>query len=265
MSERRRFIARVMVVGLLATIVRSPSEAQAAGSAEEIVRRLLASDPFGFNDATIDAHLVVVDRTGSKRSLAFRAISRRYAPPESETLLRFSAPPDMAGAGFLQIEHRDADDDRYLFLPELGRSRRIAGSLRSSAFMGTDFAFADLDRRDLREGIDTLLPDVSVAQYACHVVQVVPTRSDSPYSRIVVYVRPDNGVPLKMEMFDRAQVLAKTFDARELRRVDGVWYIVSSRMTNHPLQHTTELVIDQVASTQAASDDLFSVRNLEKP
>ncbi len=52
--------------------------------------------------------------------------------------MRISAPPDLAGAGFLQVQRRDGDDERYLFLPELKTARRVSGSLRATAFMGTE-------------------------------------------------------------------------------------------------------------------------------
>jgi hypothetical protein len=205
-----------------------------------------------------------VEGQARRSTLSLVARSRRYDPPFSKSLVRFTAPADLAGAGFLQIQKRDGDDDRFLFLPELKRSRRIAGNLRGTSFMGTDFSFADLDRRDLRESNTTKLPDENVGPHACFRLQTTPKRSDSPYSLVELWVRKDNYLPLKMKMYDRAKVLFKTFTAQEVRRISGRWYITKSRMVDHVQTHETELVIENIAPATDIADDEFTVRNLEK-
>jgi hypothetical protein len=67
-----------------------------------------------------------------------------------------------------------------------------------------------------------------------------------------------------MNMYDKSNVLLKTFTAQEVRRVGGHWYISKSRMVDHVHTHETELVIDSVTPTAEISDDEFTVRNLEK-
>lgn len=235
-----------------------------APSSADILSHVVEGDPWGIGGATLSARAILTDKNGAKTELAFTARSRRYDPPFSKSIVRFSAPPDLGGAGFLQVQNRTGDDDRYLFLPDLKRSRRIAGNLRGNSFMGTDFSYADLDRRDLRETTSSLLPDENVGQQPCYRLTTGPTRSDSPYSRVELWVRKDNYLPLKMEMYDRANVLMKTFTAREVRRVSGHWYITKSRMHSHIDSHDTELVLDAVAPASDIADDEFTVRNLEK-
>ena len=179
-------------------------------------------------------------------------------------MVRFSAPPDLAGAGFLQIQNRQGDDDRYLFLPDLKRSRRISGNLRKNAFMGTDFSFADIDRRDLRDGAAALLGEETLGKNAVLRLQIKTKREDSPYARIELWVRKDTYLPLKMQMYDAANVLVKTFAAEQVQRVSGRWFITRSRMTNHVESHVTELVLDQVKVTTAIAEDELTVRALEK-
>ena len=132
--------------------------------------------------------------------------------------------------------------------------------------MGTDFSFADLDRRDLREGEPKLLADENIGKFACYHVEVTPGRADSQYARIVVWVRKDNFLPLKQEMYDKANVLAKTFGSDEVRRVSGTWFITRSHMINHKENHRTDLTLDDVAPVKAPgfSDDEFTLRALEK-
>lgn len=248
-----------------ATLFVAPSvSADAAPTAQELVTKFLDSDPWGLGDAVLTAHAKLTDKRGSSSELVFTARSRRHDPPYSKSMVRFSAPADLAGAGFLQIQNRGADDDRFLFLPELKRSRRISGNLRGNSFMGTDFSFADLDRRDFRESRATSKPDEAIGKFPCFHVEAVPSRSDSPYGAVEVWLRKDNLLPLKMVMYDHAHVLMKTFTTLEVRRVSGRWYVTKSRMEDPVHSHTTDLVLTDIAPATDIPDDDFTVRNLEK-
>jgi hypothetical protein len=250
---------------LLFTLLLASSLAMADGpDANTIVQRMLGSDPWGLSGAEITARLRITDKSGAKSDLVYTSKSLQYDPPLSKGVVRFSAPPDLAGAAFLQIQKKDGDDERFLFLPELKRSRRIAGNLRSGAFMGTDFTFADLDRRDLRQSQAVIKTKEKVGSFSCFVVDVVPKASDSEYSHVEVWVREDNFLPLRMKMYDRAKVHLKTFDALETKRVSGAWFISKSRMSNHQAKHSTELFLEQIALKASYPEDEFSVRSLEK-
>jgi hypothetical protein len=248
----------------LALLVAAPSRAEPTPAAREIVQRMLDIDPWGLMDAEIGGRALLTDRRASTSELVFQVRARRYRPGLSKSLIRFSAPADLAGVRFLQIQKPDGDDDRFLFLPELRRSRRISGGLRANAFMGTDFSFADLDMRDLRDAEAKLRGEEVVGKLACWHIEYVPVHRDAAYARAELWVRKDNFVLIKWQMYDRAGALIKTFTTQEVRRVGGRWFISKSRMVNHRDAHTTDLVLETIAPRGDISDDEFTVRNLEK-
>ena len=239
-----------------------PAYAQDARAAQ-LLQQWLNTDPFGFNSAQVEALITLSDKTGSKRQLAFSSKAKRYDPPYAKSIVRFSAPADLAGAAFLQVQNRSGDDDRFLFLPELKRARRIAGGLRTGAFMGTDLSYADLDQRDFRQATASYRGEETVAKWACDVIEVVPGAA-SQYSRVEVWLRKDNGMPMRFRMYDKQKVLLKTFEALEFKRVSGQWFVSRSRVTNEQLKHSTELQLQQINVTVDAGDDAFTVRALEK-
>lgn len=235
-----------------------------APAAADLVQRILQSDPWGLGDAEVTARAVIRDKSGRGRELGFIARSRRYDGNLTKSLLRFTSPADLAGVGFLQIQMRSGDDDRWLYLPELSRSRRIAGRTRQSAFMGTDFSYADLDRRDLRESVAVLKGEEPADGVSCWRVEASPRTDESSYGRLEIWVRKDNLVPVKWLMYARSGVLVKTLTASELRQVDGRWFIVRSSMINHADGRTTELVLDRITATSQIPDREFTLRALEK-
>lgn len=264
-SLAQRAVARCLaLLALGCALLLAPASVQAQ-TAEQIVRRVLESDPLGLNGAEIRAVAILTDKRGATRKLSFVAASKVYEPPLAKSIVRFSSPPDLAGAGFLQVQQRDGDDDRHLYLPALKRSRRISGNLRSGAFMGTDFSFADLDRRDLRDSTATLLGTEKVGSSTCYVLDVVPRRSDAQYSHLELWVRKDNFLTLRTKMYDRANVHTKTFEAHAVRRVSGSWFISKSLMTNHKTNHKTQLELQSIVVDADIPDEEFTVRALERP
>src|SRR5262249_42705403 len=154
----------------------APAQAKegAALTPEQVIQKVLETDPWGLSGADVTAHVVLTDKKGGTNQLAYSARSRNYDPPLAKSLVRFSAPADLAGAGFLQIQKKGDDDERLLFMPDVKKSRRISGNLRANAFMGTDFSFADLDRRDLRDSNAKLDPDEKVSGFLCYHLDALP-------------------------------------------------------------------------------------------
>ena len=89
-------------------------------------------------------------------------------------------------------------------------------------------------------------------------------RSDAPYARAELWVRKDNFLPLRMQMFSRSGALLKTLTTQEVRRIGGRWFISRSTMVSHEAARQTELAIEQIEPRADLPDGDFTVRNLEK-
>jgi hypothetical protein len=245
-------------------VTRDAAADPARLTAQEIVDKAVNSDSWGRDGIEAQARVTVTEKNGQKRELAFEAKSRRYAPPLAKSLLRFSAPADVSGMKFLLVQKNDGDDERTVYMPELKRSRRVAAGNRSEKFMGTDFTYADMDRKDIRNGKPVLEADENIGKYPCYHLKVAATVADAPYKRVEVWVRKDNLIPLKWVMFDGANAPLKTLVAKELQRHDGRWQITRSMMTDHVSGRTTEILIEKVESREIPIED-FTLANLEKP
>ena len=237
---------------------------KAAPTGAELLNQILEADPWGLGGAEVVAHAVIKSDDGATREIAFKAWSHRYAAPLSKSLVRFTGPADLAGTSFLQVQKKDGDDDRYLFLPELKRSRRIAGKMRGNSFMGTDFSYADMDRRDLRDASAEIKADEKLGKYDVYHLIATPRSGDSLYGRVEIWARKDNLVPLRMMMYGRSGTLLKTLVAEEIKRIDGRWFITRSLMTSHQDRRSTQLFLDSVKPKDDIPDDQFTLRNLEK-
>ena len=79
------------------------------------------------DDAHFLTKMVLIDKNGYERKRIFKSYAKDY-DGLMKSYLEFMEPPDIEGTKFLSREHADKDDTQYLYLPELGRSRRIVSS-----------------------------------------------------------------------------------------------------------------------------------------
>jgi hypothetical protein len=64
-------------------------------------------------------------------------------------------------------------------------------------------------------------------------------------------------------MYDKSNTLMKTYQASEMKRVEGHWYNSKGTIENHKEKHSTSLILDSM-SPKAPADSGFTVGNLEK-
>ena len=250
------------IVALLA--LAAPAAGAGEPSADDLHDEVVNDDPWGRGGGEVKATAHVTDGD-RRRELAFEVRSLQVEAPLFRSVLRFYAPADVAGVGFLVVQQRGADDDRYLFLPEMKRSRRIAASRRREIFMGTDFTYGDMDRRELRRAVARIAGEETLGKYDVYRLELEPTDDDAQYARIEVWVRKDNRRPIKYALHDQRGEKVKTLLVKEIRRIDGRWFTTRSVMIDHrkPKGSKTELHLETVDKRQFAPED-FTVNALER-
>ena len=165
---------RITLILLAASLSLWATPALADGlTAQQIVDKSLERNKFGFQNAIAGITLKLVSKRGSERvrEVQIKSIERDGL---GKSLVRFHAPADVAGTGFLLIENADADDDQYLYLPALGKVKRITGSQRNQRFMGTDLTYADMESRDLKNAAVTRMPDEKLGGNDTFVIEAIP-------------------------------------------------------------------------------------------
>lgn len=182
---------------------------------------------------------------------------------KSKSLIRFLKPIDVKGTGFLMWEYRDGrNDDQWLFLPALGKVKRIAARQKSEQFMGTDFSYEDLAGREVDDDEYELLGEEDLEGVPCYRVQAVPLKSESAYSRRIVWVDRRNWVVVRIEFFDHRDRLLKVLEIPERRRDGPYWSVLRMQMENVQNQHRTIMEIGEIEYDTGLRDDYFTERFL---
>jgi hypothetical protein len=227
-------------------------------------------------DAVIQMRMRLFDRQGRQRERTLEMRALRGAPGAADgisdrVLLRFSYPNDIKGTGLLVHERPGKDDDRYLYLPALGRVRRIAGAERQESFAGSDLSYEEIGGRALEdytyELVDAKATWTAPDGKAWPAYKLKSTAKDASlaYPLATSLVRADNFVVVQADVFDRRGTRAKQYVVKRLEQQAGIWTVMDSVMTHEIDRTRTELTVTAVRYNSGLAADAFSRRALEQP
>ena len=180
-------------------------------------------------------------------------------------------PNDIKGTALLVWEHPQTDDERFLFLPALGRVRRIASEEQQDSFAGSDLSYEDIGNRKVSDytwsfvdqNASWVAPDGPSAP--AWVVQSVARSKTAKYPRVVSVILKDRLIVVHSDIFNQRDEREKAFDAKRLEKVDGIWTVTALTMTNDRERTRTELGTVSIKYNVGLSNDDFTRRRLEEP
>lgn len=238
--------------------------------ARQIMEKVDARDD-GDNQVS-DMEMILIDTNGKKRVRKIRAFSKDKGE-DTLRLMFFIEPADVEDTAFLTYDYRqsDKDDDQWIYLPALRKTKRIATSDKSNSFMGSDFTYSDMTKRALDDYDYTLLKEVKVSDADAWLIQAVPRTEDvverTGYTKSVVYVQKDNFMVIRGVHWVKKGNRLKYMDTKRLELIEGIWVASEIHMTTKQGKrtlHKTVMTFDNVRFNQDLKEDFFSIRTMEK-
>lgn len=249
----------------------------AALTADQVARRVRDRDTGRDSRSTL--RMKLFDRHGRARERALTLLTLRgrgaqgvpsTAPDGDRLLIRFTYPNDIRGTGFLVWEHPDADDERFLFLPSLGRVRRIAGTETQESFVGSDFTYEDIGGREFDDYTYSILdanaswPLPAGAARPAWRLESRRKSGSVAFPRVVSLVLKDTFVVVQADIFNRRDEKQKVYTVRRLEPITGIWTAMDAEMTNAFEKSRTELTTEAAAYNVGLRESDFSRRELER-
>jgi hypothetical protein len=146
--------------------------------------------------------------------------ARKQVGGSPRILLVTLAPANAVGTAYL-VQHGGAGQDTaWFYLPYVRRVRKLVSPEAYSAFLNSDFTYADLGFVDTGATY-TLLGEGSENGKMTYRIQGVP-KETWYYARWVTTIDAESGMPLSREIYDSANVLWKRQRFEPPTVVDGV-------------------------------------------
>lgn len=264
----RPFLGLVLIA-LVVGLRPCPSGAEDL-TALQIMKQVDARDD-GDNKIS-DMEMTLIDKNGKKRTRKIRAFNKDKGE-DTLRLMFFIEPADVEDTAFLTYDYDQAekDDDQWIYLPALRKTKRIATSNKSGSFMGSDFTYSDMTKRDLDDYDYTLLKEVKVRDANAWLIQAVPRTKEvidrTGYTKSVLYVRKDNFVVIRGVHWVKKGNRLKYMDVKKLTMIDGIWVATEIHMTTKQgksTRHRTIMTFKNVKFNQGLEEDFFTIRRMEK-
>lgn len=216
--SRRRFLQGTGQLGLMTAVLTSglvsglslPLAAAASTdedlSALNVAQRAALTDKVGSWTAANTITLSGASATTRVRK-GWMANQLRSGSENALRYFRFAEPADLAGTALLIHENNPEQDDLWLYLPAVGRARRIVSSSLKNSFIGSEFAFADLVTQQAERFEHRFVDDAEpLAECACWVVDSRPKDADWAedigYARQRAWIRRSDFATLQVDYYN---------------------------------------------------------------
>ena len=197
----------------------------------------------GFSDTTSNMVMTLINRQGKKSIRHFRLKILEVPGDGDKSMSIFDRPRDIKGTAMLTFSHPTTPDEQWMYLPALKRVKRISSRNKSGPFMGSEFAFEDLGSQEVEKYTYRWLRDEPLNGVDSFVVERKPAYEHSGYTRQVVWIDKAEYRPLKIDYFDRKNVLLKTQTFLAYHRyLDRFWRAHEMNMVNHQTGKKTKLL-----------------------
>ena len=266
------YLASAFILLLILPLVVSSAFADDR-KARTIMEKVDARDD-GDNQV-FDMKMILIDKKGKERIRKIHAFSKDKGEDKLK-LMFFQHPPDVKDTAFLTFDYEDPDkdDDQWLYLPALRKTKRIASTDKSGSFMGSDLTYSDMTSRNLEDydySFYEKAKEKQVKGVKTWVIWSVPRSKniieETGYEKSLLFVRQDNFFVIRALHWVRDGGYKKYIDIKKLDLIDGIWVATEMHVTKKKGKntvHKTILNLSNVKFNQGLEFDMFSVRRMEK-
>jgi outer membrane lipoprotein-sorting protein len=251
----RKIIAAFVFFAMTAVL-----SAQDAASIVEQSRNRIKADTISTR-----SRMIITAKNGTATERVMDQYSKKDEKGNARTVVVFQDPASVRGSRFLTIENSGKEKDQWIFLPSLGKIRRIAASEGSGSFMGSDFSYDDISSTDRKTDQDNhkILRTEKFNGKDCYVIESSSKDANYQYSKMIQWIDANNFVIYKIELYDRRGTQIKLLEITEYREVQGRLAPYVTKMTTLSDGTSTSINVMNLKYDDPIPEGVFTTRFLE--
>ena len=235
-------------------------------SAREISDK--ASRQIDFEAMEMTLTLKIYDAKGRERVRKIATASKKFGETY-KTLMKITAPSDVKGTAVLIYDHENKDDDMWIYMPALRKTRRILSSEKSKSFMSSEFTNADMSKPNLNDFKYKILSSETYNNHLCWKIETICKTEDiedeNGYSKKNVWIEKGTYLCHKIEFYDFAGELFKIQYLEQYKKQSNARYFAFyMKMENIENGRKSVMTIDQFQIGSTLSESTFTPAMLEK-
>jgi hypothetical protein len=179
------------------------------------------------------------------------------------------SPASVKDTRILQAEKIGKGDDKWIYLPSLKTTRRIAAAERQKSWVGSDLTYNDMTIRKFDDDEQTML-DENASQnsngkaYKCWKIKSVPVKNKNvEYAYRIQFIEKGSYLPIMVEYYDKKDTLIKTYGIDAFEEFTGAtgkkyWLRRHVTMKNVLTGHYTTVAVDKIEFDKPVATRYFT-------
>ncbi|MCC5848254.1 MAG: outer membrane lipoprotein-sorting protein [Verrucomicrobia bacterium] len=255
---------KIRIISILLPVFLTGSIwAEEAPPVNEIIRRAEKAAYYAGKDGVADVKMVIHDASGGTREREFRILRWNGEDGQQKFYVYFNGPADVRRMAYLVWKHGPGrDDDRWLWLPSLGRVNRIAPGDKRTSFVGSDFVYEDVSGRDPNDDEHELV-EVGETQY--HIRSVPKDKGSVEFASYEVWIDRETHLPVKAEYTDSRGNVYRRVTADRIEVIDGHPTVIVSTVEDLSRNSKTVNTFSNIQYDVGLNENIFSERFLRRP
>lgn len=212
--------------------------------------------------------LTITEKNGAVRTRKLNMITKSYDDGTIKRMVKFLDPADVRGTAMLIIDNKDNQDDMWIYLPALKKTRRIVSTEKGKSFMSSEFSNADMSSGSNADFRIRHMPESGKG--GAWIIESVPVSDDKAdeygFSRKITYLEMGSLKTRKIDFYNFDDELFKTIEIMATQPLAGKEGYVMTDMfaKNHLNGRSSRVKFDQVNTSAAIADNTFSVESLAR-
>ena len=255
---------------MFAALLAASATTQAAENLQNVLQCARANIP-----ANLSLRKVVLETTDRAKKVSTvkaRIYAMREAVPASEegllrAMMHVDAPEYLEGAAYLVRETNDfLRDGMFVYLPSVGRVRRVTGGFTDGALMGTKFSYFEF--KQLTNAFRDLTPQLKGSEKLdgrdTNLVKFTPLDgAETRYTSVLAWIDQKSCLPIRAD-FKEGDMVVKRLSAppEAIAKVGDNWYLKEINMRvladdTHSVMRVKDVSLDEQISDYYFDPETF--------
>jgi outer membrane lipoprotein-sorting protein len=215
--------------------------------------------------------LEINDGKGNKRIRETTMASRIYPDGTEKRVIVFLAPADVKGTSMLIFDYENKQDDMWIYMPVLRKSRKIVSSEKGKSFMGSEFSNGDLAVGNLDDFTYSLEGEEAVDGQNCWKIKITPATpavaSENGISCKTTWISQTDYMPRKTSLTGQDGQPYKDLVYGGIKLLDqknNKYFITHMEVKNLKNGRYSIMNMDQVAFNPSVKEEFFTLAFIEK-
>lgn len=261
-------IYNLLIMGLVLCI-GTGAMAQAPMNPKDIIKK--SRDQSKLSGLESKTTLEINDGKGNQRLRVTTMVSKIFPDGTEKRAILFLSPADVKGTGILIWDYEGKEDNMWIYMPALRKSRKIVSSEKSKNFMGSEFSNADLTVGNPDDFTYELDGTETIDKEACWKIKIKPANAqiaaENGISAKTTWISQKDFMPRKTLFMDPEGQPWKEMSYSGIKLMDpkaGKYFISKMEIRNLKNGRFSKMNMTDMVYNPSVKDDYFTLSYIEK-